>query len=95
LHRAVNDFNKAEAAYKESLDVLKDIGGATASSQAVLAAYRETAFRIAELFHALKKYDEAAGYYEESLRMDDIMGHDDPAGEQCVRALLKRVKDSQ
>jgi tetratricopeptide (TPR) repeat protein len=91
LHRAVNEFEQARKAYNSSLKILRELGGIRSESSATLSAYRETVFRIAELAHALQDYDQAVQNYQESLRVDEVLHHDDPAGEEFTRNLLERA----
>jgi tetratricopeptide (TPR) repeat protein len=92
LHRALNEFQDASNAYQKSLEILKSLGGMSSNNTEVLAAYRETIFRLAELDHTLGNYEGAKAGYRESLQVDAVLGHNDPSGELYARKLLKQLE---
>ena len=57
----------------------------------VLDKYRETVFRLAELDHVQGNYSGAKTGYEETLRIDELLGHDDRQGEEWTKRLLQEV----
>jgi hypothetical protein len=61
LHRVVNEFKQAESNYLDSLALLESVGGLESKNDHVLNAYRETSFRLGELYHAHSKHKEVKG----------------------------------
>ena len=57
----------------------------------ILDKYRETVFRLAELNHVQGNYLSAKTGYEETLQIDELLGHDDRAGEEWTKRLLQEV----
>lgn len=91
LHRATNDFDEARRCLDESLSILDGVGQSNSRNPRILHARRETLFRLAELEHVLGNHANARLGYEESLQIDDLLGHDDPVGENTTRELLGRL----
>jgi tetratricopeptide (TPR) repeat protein len=94
LHRVLNEFLEAEDAFRQSLRILDEVGGCDSDDRSILVAYRETTFRLGELYHVTSKSGEARKYYLCSLYADEKLGHDDPCGEQATRNFLKQIKES-
>jgi hypothetical protein len=57
----------------------------------ILDKYRETVFRLAELDHVQGNYSSAKTGYEETLQIDELLGHDDREGEEWTKRLLQEV----
>jgi tetratricopeptide (TPR) repeat protein len=91
LYRGINDFDEARRCFDKSLNVLNAVSQIESDNPRILQARRETLFRLAELEHVLGNHDKARLGYEESLQIDNVLGHDDPIGESTTRDLLSRL----
>ena len=91
LHRAVNEFDKAQESYDQSIRALDDAGGSDSNNTRILSAYRDTTFRIGELNQVRGNHAEARKWYQLSLSIDEKQGHKDPIGEQATRTLLGQL----
>ena len=91
LHRVINEFEEAGAAYNNSIELLNKVGGSNSSNKYILSAFREITFRIGELNHARGDFVQAKEYYLASLGVDNKLGHDEPYGEQFTKDLLGRL----
>jgi hypothetical protein len=91
LERVVNDLDQARSAYDRSRDILQRLLDDHPLNRDVLAAYRETTFRLGELAHATGDGDIAAKWYRKSLSLDEVLGHDDGQGELKTREALERL----
>ena len=88
LHRAINDFTEARSCFEKSLATVNEAHSAHPS---ILSAKRETLFRLAELDQVLGRPEEAKRGYQQSLEIDELLGHDDPVGESTTQALLSKL----
>jgi tetratricopeptide (TPR) repeat protein len=91
LYRGINNFDEARRCFDKSLNVLNAVSQSKAGDSRILQARRETLFRMAELEHVLGNHEKARLGYEESLQIDDLLGHDDPIGESTTKELLSRL----
>jgi tetratricopeptide (TPR) repeat protein len=87
LHRCINDFVEARRCFERSLTLSRDAH----DHPKILAAKRDTLFRLAELDHVTGRREQARRGYEQSLEIDAQLGHDDPIGEATTRDLLSRL----
>lgn len=92
LHRVLNEFDEAEAAFKRSLELLDQDGGGESTHRNTIAAFRDTSFRLGELCHVTSRPTEAKAYYQRSLSADEQLGHDDPGGEEATKSLLRELE---
>lgn len=93
LYRVLNEFDKAEKAFIRSIELLDQSGGGESGDRNIVAAYRDTCFRLGELCHVTSRPALAKDYYRRSISVDEHLGHDDPVGEKATRLLLKQLEE--
>jgi tetratricopeptide (TPR) repeat protein len=91
LHRVVNQFGEAKAAFVRGQQLLDQNGGDSCDDKELLTAYREILFRLGELSYVRWERSEAREFFRRSLALDARLGHDDPVGERQTNDLLNTL----
>ena len=99
LHRAINDFEEARCCFEKSLEkcggdplTYQNLGHPIVQGYPrVLGARRETLFRLAELEHVMGNTEQALIRYDQTLEIDEALGHDDPIGETTTKNLRNQL----
>jgi tetratricopeptide (TPR) repeat protein len=94
LYRAINEFDEASNCFERSLHIIDSVPGSESNNTRILYARRDTLFRLAELNHVRGNHEKALDGYRASLAVDDLLGHDDPVGENTTRELVRKLVEN-